>query len=1106
MRRLGRQVDAPDGGCAREGHDDGVRVMRLPGRASDREGRGVRATLLLGAMLACFVTLSASAAAAAPETPVTEQPAEISATAAILRGVLNQGGEGEAGTYEFLYKQSSTECQGGSAAPEPAATAFGVEHEEVGQGVEGLEPGTEYSVCLVAHNGSEEAVGPRVTFKTTRRPEEPANEKAIDVTGTTAVLQAELNSGAPGEPARYEFVYAPSSVSCDAAGSQEVPTPEAESQGHEHEVVEIAVSGLTPHTAYTFCVVTHNEAFEFAEGAPAPFTTLTTAPSVGEAKAVTVGPTFAQVEAEVGADGLATEFWAEYASDASFNAGEWAGATRVPLGGSPLAASSTPVQAVESFSGLSPETGYHVRFVAVNSDGTTPGAASEIRTPSLPEAASSTPDGRVYELVSTTEKGGEPYTPPAPAYGPKSTFNTRKVFQSAADGESIIYAGDPSTVGGTGNIGSGEGNQWIAKRTSDGWVTSDISPPGAESGTAFQAFSENLTTGVLQSSLHPVLAAGAPESDACQALYERNDEAGSYRALFTAADAVSGCGHPLFAGASGGNTHTIFETEAPLTPTAEAATEVPNPTIHLAGHAGGEGVESGEPCTFGCNLYESTPGAALTLVNVLPGPEHRTVPNATFGGYAGSTKNKTNFSNAISTDGSRIFWTDTQEGPEMEHVFVLENGTEVQVSGENPAQYWTATPDGRYAYYTEGEGEASRLWRFDTDSNTRVPITAENAGVEGVMGVNSVGEDQSYLYFVASVALANNANSHNETAQPGQPNIYVIHGGVTRFVATLLPSDNHLIAIPSGPEQYGDWVANVGDRTAEVTPDGAHLVFQTQRSITGYDNNDTANEGIALEVFVYSATSEDIACASCQPTGARPGIAESLEAETKLPISNESDTQMRRWISSDGGRVFFDSRQPLSSPDKNGVPDVYEWESEGEGSCTVQATPRLNRGCVYLLSGGNSEDFSYFVDADASGDNVFFTHRGPLGQVPSLAGKAELYDARVGGGFSETQSACSGSGCVSEAPAAPSSSSPSTMSFSGGGNFPTPPTATTVKKAAPVLTKAAKRAAALKACKKKYSKKKQQREQCEKRVRKKYPANASAKAKRKTTTGRGAKR
>jgi len=106
------------------------------------------------------------------------------------------------------------------------------------------------------------------------------------------------------------------------------------------------------------------------------------------------------------------------------------------------------------------------------------------------------------------------------------------------------------------------------------------------------------------------------------------------------------------------------------------ATEIPE------GHGEHAIIESyGHGCAFGCNLYEAGEGG-LTLVNQIEehGVLHQ-VPNAALGGYGGLP----DFSGAVSSDGSRVFWTDTApegEGHPVEEVFVLENGVrEVKVSG-----------------------------------------------------------------------------------------------------------------------------------------------------------------------------------------------------------------------------------------------------------------------------------------------------------------------------------------------------------------------------------------------------------------------------------------
>ena len=268
-----------------------------------------------------------------------------------------------------------------------------------------------------------------------------------------------------------------------------------------------------------------------------------------------------------------------------------------------------------------------------------------------------------------------------------------------------------------------------------------------------------------------------------------------------------------------------------------------------------------------------------------------------------------------------------------------------------PAEYWTATPDGHYAFYTE----SGELWRFDTLNNTREGLTAGGAEVQGVIGTNQTGADGGYLYFVADGVLSTNQNAEGEEATAGQPNLYLLRAGnsTPTFIATLSPEDDQMRVSSVAGQEGSDWKANLGERTAEVTPDGRHLVFQSLRKLTGYDNEYSLEHPV-VEVFAYSADDEGLACASCNPTGAPPSVNELELRKTKLPVSAESNVYVRRWMSDEGSRIFFDSLQPLSPGDTNGVLDVYEWESEGEGTCNAQNASPSNHGCLFLLSGGSS--------------------------------------------------------------------------------------------------------------------------------------------------------
>jgi hypothetical protein len=1089
-----------------------TKMVKAPGARRAIRGGGTApllavALLLVGTLFALSVT-AASALAATPETPTAETPTEVGATAATLHGLLNPAKEGAPGTfelatYEFVYRPSSkNECEGTGETTTVSGMALGAGKEEVAQTVEGLTAGTHYAVCLVVHNASNTALATStpVSFTTPIPPEAPITQPATEVTGTSARLSGILNPNASAENGSYVFSYEASDSECRGENRESAPPGGASSSGAQGEAVTTAVSGLLADTTYTFCLVSFNSVFEPAEGTRETFTTPAIAPTVSDEQAEPGGAGSATITTEINPNGLPTTYHAEYVTEAQFAAHQWAEATSVPLSDAGLPALKTSIPVTQVLTGLEPGTTYEFRFLATSSLGAVPGAAASFTTLTAVASSSALPDGRVDELVSTSGAFGEPYEPPAPTYG--FAPHSEHLFQAALNGDSVAYVGESPLTGGNGTQGSGQGNEWLASRTPGGWETNAISPPATTvpnhvAEPIYQWFSSDLATAIIGTFAQPSLAPEAPVG--CDTLYSRDNSSGSYAALFTSTETPEECGLPLFSGASQDGTKVIFQSEARLLPNAP---EVELPEGHEHQHSGSVGAEDGQTCSFACNLYERD-ADGLHLVNVLPGGAHTVVPSANFGGYFenGLRELKDGLpdaSNAISTDGSRIFWTDTQAGPDLRHVYVLEDGTkEVQVSGSDPAEYWTATPDGRYALYTEDE----RLWRFDTLTGAHQELAGvgregEPPAVVGVLGTNSTGADASYIYFVAENRLAENASADKEQAASGRPNLYLLHEGATTFIATLSTEDNK-IQNDQNRSEGGDWAPNLGARTAEITGDGRHLVFQSSERLTGYDNTDAEGGAHILEVFVYDADRESLSCASCDPTGAPPRIKEGHS--TDLPTSVLSRTTMRRWMSESGGRVFFDFQQALVPQDTNaenprdsvGGEDVYEWEAEGEGTCDRQAVPRLDHGCVSLLSGGDSEDRSFLVDADATGENVFFEHRGVLGGADVSSDRNELYDARVDGGFPSSALACTGTGCQGVPPAPPLFATPASVTFSGVGNLPAPKASKVRVKTA---TRAQKLAAALKACAK--NKHKRGRASCRTRARKRYGAKVKTSAHR----------
>ncbi len=280
--------------------------------------------------------------------------------------------------------------------------------------------------------------------------------------------------------------------------------------------------------------------------------------------------------------------------------------------------------------------------------------------------------------------------------------------------------------------------------------------------------------------------------------------------------------------------------------------------------------------------------------------------------------------------------------------------------------------------------------------------------------------------------------------------------------------------------EYGDWQPALSNRTAEVSADGAGVVFMSSMSLPVVGFPGGYPTGGADEVYVFDASADRLFCASCSSSG-EPGGAQGF-----LPIS-WTDTYIPQWISADGDRVFFDSSAPLVPQDTNGVQDVYEWEREGTGSCLVGSG--ANGACIYLLSGGASKAASWFIGGSVNGDDVFIVTRAQL--VPEdQNGADDLYDVRVDGVRPVSPPACTGSGCQGVPAPPPTFATPPSVTFNGAGNFPPPATPKVVRHAKKTITRAQRLSRALKACR---VAPKRLRVSCEVRTRRLYGAKSKAK-------------
>jgi hypothetical protein len=647
------------------------------------------------------------------------------------------------------------------------------------------------------------------------------------------------------------------------------------------------------------------------------------------------------------------------------------------------------------------------------------------------------PDGRGYEKVSPNNNNDGNVYSPAPIALSNPVYYDPLPFVAAADGDALAYMGDPSEVGGGAHEGANGGDQYVATRNpTGGWTAVNVTPHSQNfyDMPLYEGFSENLSAGFVVSKTITPLATGAP-SGGYSVPYVRNFATGSYESLLLGtppnrgpeefgaypwvAPAQIGQHDPIFGGASADFSHVLYEANDALTPNAVA----------------GELTED--------NLYDYHDGA-LALVNVLPNGSSE--PNATFGGPAMApdrpTGNGPALTNAISEDGSRIFWT----GLGANHNLYLreddERTVQLDASVGGEGQFWSATPDGSKALFTK-EGD---LYEYNVEDHQAIDLVP-GAEVQGVLGAS---RDMSYVYFVARGALGSGAVHQQCEAYEGLCNLYVIHGETVKFIGALQASDNFSGTARTG--FAGPWQGSPGARESQVSPDGLHLVFGTHASLTGYDNvyvNEAPSERYEEEeVYIYDYEGSKLTCVSCNPTGEPPAHGSD---SAYLPVSHIT-AYSKRFMSEDGDRVFFDSLDALVPQDTNGLNDVYEWERDGSGECT-----QVN-GCIYLLTAGVGGEGSFMIDSSASGNDVFFTTRSKL-VAEDENENIDAYDARVGAPVPANAPACSGTGCQGIPSAPPVFATPASVTYEGVGNFAAPANtkAATTKAKAPKKKKAKKK-------------------------------------------------
>jgi hypothetical protein len=1029
----------------------------------------------------------------AVEALTTGPVQNIKPTAVTLTGSLTPNGTDAHYLFEWgtstSYGNSTPSVDAGSGKEPVAAKAE----------LAALAPNTTYHYRLLGTNSFGTTTGEDKSF-TTSGPPQITNQPATGITHEAATLNSKID---PGElETAYHFEYGESTSYGTETPAGKLPASET------FTPVSAPLGGLKIGTVYHYRLVASNGAGT-TTGPDQTLETIPPAPIEGTS-AIEVSSSTATLQAQINPLGHDTTYYFQYGTEPCKP--NPVSCTSIPAPpGNDIGPGETPVPVSQPITELKPSTTYHYRALAINSLGTSEGAERTITT-QPGEAPFSLADNRAWEMVTPPNKHGAPV---------EALTREGGLVLAAENGSALTYVANGSIVQEPEGNRSPEQQQDLSTRTPEGWTTRDIATPntkaeGISPGAApeYQYFTPDLSLALVEPiGAEPPLAPGATQ----KTMYLRNNAVGSYVPLVTEANvpASTEFGNKIrFLTATPDLSHVVLRSEVALTPPPS-----------------------------GNGLYEWAAGH-LQFLSLLP--DNKTAATEAALGFDGHV-----FAHAISTDGSRVIWTNKDENSGAGHLYLRGTATSqtlqldaaqgVAEPGTGSAEFQTASANGSKVFFTDKQKltadstaqptfpekadlyecevveEAGKL-ACDLKDLTVDHNPGEHAAVQGFLFGSS--EEGSSVYLVGQGVLASNENGSGERAEAGMDNLYELHltgaSWTTTFIAQLSSEDS--------PEWEGNGIANSAFLTARVSPKGRYLAFMSQASPTGYDNRDQTGGRHDEEVYLYDSQGVHLTCVSCNPTGARPhGVFDTVEAGEGLGLvvdrrkvwaqsghehwlagnipgwtaqSLVSALFQSRYLSDEGG-LFFNSPDHLVPQAKSGKESVYEFEPAGVGSCKG-----TSGGCVSLLSSGSSSRESAFLEASPSGGDVFFLTAAPL--LPQDTDTAfDIYDARVCTQASPclTPPIPAPQGCSSAdacRPSEPGQQAPlgasGSATVTGQGNLPLVPKGQPLgtKTAHPKpVSRANQLAKARKACKKIKSKRK--RVKCEARARKKWGGKAKVK-------------